>query len=436
MTTHFEDIIRQNSQRLDDLKKTTEELQRELSEARVSLERELSRSPHGHTSLAEQIPGYPGPGREAFAAQAPVPAQGRYGEDPLPYYAEDSQAYYAVDEPPFVGEGPRYEPGAVMSGAWVPAGDFEACASVASDAAPFDGAAVDPTAFEPAAFDPAAFDPAASDFTASDVNAPDPTASDPTVGIVSHGRRSAYHRRLSRRSIIAITGATVVLVTVLAVIITSGGASWPASVATVQAQVVKACQNPDVVSEPGQVNFACAKATRQVLWVFALLTSNDNPQFADTKTGRQGLEPITPTQGGAVAASLNLHHPYDPANPIDSIAVAARAINDIIGGATLTGTAGNPVVQPGLESHSGNCLRYTGSGLVTSRQGFPDLCAHPVTSTRGQMELVADIYRKWIVGASAGAAHDAAVLFANAENPGNSKVQAILRQLGNETLAA
>ena len=109
MTTHFEDIIRQNSQRLDDLKKTTEELQRELSEARVSLERELARSPHGHAALTEQMPVYPGPGREAFPAHAPVPAQGRYAEDPLPYYAEDSQTYYAVDEPPFVGEGPRYE---------------------------------------------------------------------------------------------------------------------------------------------------------------------------------------------------------------------------------------------------------------------------------------------------------------------------------------
>ncbi len=436
MTTHFEDIIRQNSQRLDDLKKTTEELQRELSEARVSLERELARSPHDHAALTEQMRAYPGPGREAFSAHAPVPAQGRYAEDPLPYYAEDSQTYYAVDEPPFVGEGPRYETGAVISGARVPAGDFGASASVASDAAPFDGTSVVSTAFGSAVFDSAASDFTASDPTASDPTASDPSASDPTVGIVSHGRRSAYHRRLSRRTIIAISGATVALVTVLVVIITSGGASWPASVATVQAQVVKACQNPDVVSEPGQVNFACAKATRQVLWVFALLTSNDNPRFADTKTGRQGLEPITPTQGGAVAASLNLHHPYDPANPIDSIAVAARAINDIIGGATLTGTDGNPVVQPGLESHSGNCLRYTGSGLVTSRQGFPDLCARPVTSTHGQMELVADIYRKWIVGASAGAAHDAAVLFANAENPGDSQVQAILRQLGNETLAA
>ncbi len=399
MTTHFEDIIRQNSQRLDDLKKTTEELQRELSEARVSLEREMARSPQGRPALTEQIPVYPGPGREAFSAQAPLLSREHYTEDPLPYYAEDPAPYYAADEPPFVGEGPRYESGAV------------------------------PGAFVPGAADSAADHP-------SGYAAADQPACDPTVGIVSHGRQSAYRRRLSRRSIIAISGAAVVLVTVLAVIITSGGAAWQASVATVQAEVARACQNPDVVSEPGQVNFACAKATRQILWVFALLTSNDNPQFADTKTGRQGIEPITPSQGGAVAASLNLHHPYDPASPVDSIAVAARAINDIIGGATVTGSDGNPVVQPGLESHSGNCLRYTGSGLVTSRQGFPDLCARPVTGTHGQMELVADIYRKWIVGAPPGAAHDAAVLFTNADNPGNPQVQTILRQLGNETLAA
>ena len=451
MTTHFEDIIRQNSQRLDDLKKTTEELQRELSEARVSLERELARSPHGHAALTEQIPVYPGPGREAFSAQAPVPARGHYADDSLPYYAEDSRPYYAADEPPFVGEGPRYESTAGIVGPRAPADDFRAYGSPAFDRPPLDGAAVAEPAFGGPAFDSRADDPstahyaaddpstahyAAANHTSADYAPADHPASDPTLGIVSHGRQSAYRRRLSRRSIIAISGAAVVLVTVLAVIITSGGASWPASVATVQAEVVKACQNPDVVSEPGQVNFACAKATRQILWVFALLTSNDNPHFADTKTGRQGLEPITPSQGGAVAASLNLHHPYDPANPLDSIAVAARAINDIIGGATLTGADGNPVVQPGLESHSGNCLRYTGSGLVTSRQGFPDLCARPVTGTHGQMELVADIYRKWIVGASAGAAHDAAVLFANADNPGNPQVQAILRQLGNETLAA
>ena len=34
------------------------------------------------------------------------------------------------------------------------------------------------------------------------------------------------------------------------------------------------------------------------------------------------------------------------------------------------------------------------------------------------------------------AANDAAVLFSNADNPGNPRVQAILRQLGTRTLAA
>jgi hypothetical protein len=378
VTTYFEDIIRQNSQRLSDLKKTTEDLQRELSEARVSLERQVSRSSHSYGAVQEQFPDpYPGPPEEGLPGSHPDPISA--------HYPAHSQVYYSADEPPFVGEGLRYEPGDRS-------------------------------------------DPAGAPDSAD--------AQDPTVGIVNHGRQSAYRRGFSRRATIAITAAAVALATVLAVILSSGGASWPASVATVQAEIARACQNPDVVSEPGQVNFACAKDTRQVLWVFALLTSDNNPQFEDTKTGRQGLEPITPAQGGQVAASLNLHHPYDPANPIDSIAVAARAINDIIGGATVTGTNGDPVVQSGLEGNSGNCLRYTGSGLVTSRRGFPDLCTHGVTSAAGQAALVADVYQKWIVGASSGAAQDAAVLFTNANSPGNPQVQAILRQLGHETLAA
>ena len=151
MTTHFEDIIRQNSQRLDDLKKTTEELQRELSEARVSLEREMARSPHGHAALTEQIPVYPGPAREAFSAPSPVPAQGHYTEDPLPYYAEDSRPYYAADDPPFVGEGPRYDSGAGRSGARVPADAFRGTGQMVSDRTPFDGSASGGTAFEGAA---------------------------------------------------------------------------------------------------------------------------------------------------------------------------------------------------------------------------------------------------------------------------------------------
>ena len=248
--------------------------------------------------------------------------------------------------------------------------------------------------------------------------------------LVNHGRRSAYRPGLSRgRKTAAGTAILVAIVTVAALMLSGAGASWPASVAKVQSEVTTACQNPDVKSEPGQVNFACATGTRQILWVFALLTSGNNPGFAGAKTGRQGLEPITPAQGGEIAWSLNLHHPYNPVNPIDSLAVAARAINNIVGGATLTRANGRPQVQSGLESTPANCLRYTGSAAVTSRAGFPRLCARPVTSAAGQGALVADVYQKWVVGAAPQAAQDAAVLFENAKNPGSAQVQAILKRL-------
>jgi hypothetical protein len=248
--------------------------------------------------------------------------------------------------------------------------------------------------------------------------------------LLNHGRRTAYKAGLTRRRKFGAAAAVLALIlTILVLTVSGGGAAWPASVAKVQSEVVTACQNPDIKSEPGQVNFACAPGTRQILWVFALLTSADNPNFSNLKSGRQGLEPITPAQGGQVAWSLNLHHPYNPANPIDSLQVAARAINNIIGGATLTGTNGAPVVQPGLESAPANCLRYTGSAAVTSRAGFPRLCASPVTTPAGQAALVADVYQKWVVGAAPQAAQNAAVLFANAKNPGDPAVQAILKHL-------
>ena len=250
-----------------------------------------------------------------------------------------------------------------------------------------------------------------------------------TQEFVSHGRRSAYRPRLSRWRWAAIAAAILGVGITIAVLVLSGGASWPPSVATVQSEADRACQNPDVASEPAQVNFACAKATRQILWIFALMISGDDPNFADAKTGRMGLEPITPAQGGEVAWSLNLHHPYDPTNPIDSLEVAARAINNIIGGATLTGANGTPVVQSGLEGSQADCVRYTGSAALDSRQGFPSLCAKPVVSPAGQAALVADVYLKWVVGAGPQAAQDAAVLFENANNPGDPQVQAILMQL-------
>ena len=263
-------------------------------------------------------------------------------------------------------------------------------------------------------------------------------AADRTEALVSHGRHDAYHRGFpARRHLKVAAGAAAAAAAgaVLAVNLSGGSAGWPASVTTVQREVTQACQNPDVKAEPSQVDFACAKSTRQILWVFALMTSIDNPRFHDPRTGRLGLEPITPGLGGQVAWSLNLHHPYNPLSPADSIQVAARAINNIIAGASFTGPRGNTVVQTGLEGSSANCARYTGSGAVITQQGFPSLCAKPVTAP-GQAALVADVYRKWIIGATPQAARAAAVLFVNARDPGNPQVQAILKQVMRSRWAA
>lgn len=283
----------------------------------------------------------------------------------------------------------------------------------------------------------ALFGPPVTGHDAADRDTEDPEDSpDPddrrTEELLSHGRHSTYHsgQRHHRRMMAIIAAAAAILALTIGIIaLTAGGASWPASVVTVQAYATRACQNPDVKSEPDQVNFACGPATRQVLWVFALVSSDDNPGFADPVTGREGLEPITPAEGGQVAMSLNLHSPYNPLNPVDSLEVAARAINSIIGGATVTASNGSAVVQPGLEADAANCVRYTGSAAVTSRQGFPGLCSRPVISTAGQTALVADVYQRWVVGATPQTAQDAALLFENSNNPGNQQVQVILRHL-------
>jgi hypothetical protein len=257
-----------------------------------------------------------------------------------------------------------------------------------------------------------------------------PSPADRTRTLIDRGRRPARRSRWRRGGKIAIGSAAGLVVLVIgAMIVFRNGPSWPASVATVQSEITIACQNPNVAAEPGQVNFACGKDTSQVLWVFALLTSNDTPGYANVKTGRKGLEPITPVQGGEIAWSLNLHHPYDPLNPVDSLEVAARAINNIVGGATLTGASGKPAVQPGLESKPENCARYTGSPTIISRAGFPSLCASPVTSPEGQAALVADVYQQWMPGATPVAAQNASVLFQNANNAGDPQVQAILKTL-------
>ncbi len=255
-----------------------------------------------------------------------------------------------------------------------------------------------------------------------------------TKALIDHGRqragRSGGRWLLRHWRAAAITGGVVFLASfILTLVLPGGGPTWPASVATVQAEITQACQNANVAAEPSQLNFACAKGSQQVLWVFALLTSGDNPGYVDPSTGRAGLEPIEPSQGGDIAWSLNLHHPYNPDNPVDSLEVAARAINNIIGGATLTSSTGAPQVEPGLESTAANCQRYTGSAELVTKQGFPAACAKPVSSPGGQAALVSAAFQQWMGGTPSRIAAEAGVLFENADNPGNAQVQAILASL-------
>src|ERR1700722_7225394 len=255
-----------------------------------------------------------------------------------------------------------------------------------------------------------------------------------TEALINGGRAPAgrswtrWLRSHLRPVAIAVATAGVGIVA-LVIVLPGGGASWPGSVAQVKAEITTACQNPNVAAEPSQLNFACAKSTQQILWVFALLTSGNNPGFVDQTTGRKGLEPIQPAQGGDIAWSLNLHQPYNPANPVDSLQVAARAINNIISGATLTSSSGTPDVEAGLESTAANCQRYTGSALLVTRSGFPARCAQPVSTASGQAALVSDVFEQWMGGTPSQMAAQAGVLFENADNPGNQQVQAILTSL-------
>jgi hypothetical protein len=255
-----------------------------------------------------------------------------------------------------------------------------------------------------------------------------------TEALINHGRQRARRSR-TRRVLghwrMLLVGLVALLAGVIGALVALSGsnAAWPASVATVQAEIKQACQNPDVAAEPSGLNFACAKDTQQVLWVFSLLTSGNNPGYVDQGTGRKGLEPIQPAQGGDIAWSLNLHHPYNAATPLDSLEVAARAINNIIGGATLTSNSGGALVEGGLESTAANCQRYTGSPRLVTRQGYPARCASPVTPGDGEAALVSDAFQQWMGGTPSQIAAEAGVLFENADNPGNPKVQAILASL-------
>jgi len=448
MKRHFEYVNQSETDRAATLEHRAAELERRLGQA--TPERGLPEyRPPGYETVefaAFNPPQAPGTGHDG-AAQHVGPGQAYHEPGPGFQYADSGfGAAVGVDAPGFRSGGwpaagtAAYPPDGTGVPAAVPAGHAAVPAGYASAAGPGGYASAGSGGY-PAAAAPGF--PAAGGYAAGGYHAPQ-TSGYPDAGVGGPDQRTEVLINRGRRNVQpsgakrwaghwrAIAGGTVaVLAAVIAITVSlrGGGASWPASVATVQSQITAACQNPNVVAEPTQVNFACAKDTQQILWVFSLLTSGNNPGYSDSANGRKGLEPITPSQGGDIAWSLNLHHPYDPASAADSLAVAARAINNIIGGATLTGANGAPVVQPGLESKAANCARYTGSPALVTKQGFPALCALAVSSPAGQAALVSDVFQQWMVGTPGQVATQAGVLFQNADNPGDPRVQAILNSL-------
>jgi hypothetical protein len=385
----IEQLMSQNSQRLADLKRTAADLQRELMDVRVEFER-------------ERPPAKPGRrGAEAGPAELDLDYADR---EPVTRRADRQR-----------GDSSRFGSDPARGGSWRH-GRLDAAHPGRDELS--DDQLDDTWARR-----------LEEDLAFAELDQKSRRASDRTTVLLNRGRQPAQRRsRWGRKKLIGYGAAALAVIIILIVVLLGHQASWPATSLQVQAEVTKACQNPDVASEPGQVNFACAKATRQILWVFALITSQDNPAYSDQASGRRGLEPISPAQGGVLALSLNLHHPYDPYSPVDSIQVAARAINDIIGGATVIRSSGKTMVQNGLEGTPAKCARYTGSRQVRSAPNFPVVCAHPVTSQAGQAALVADVFSRWYVGAPASQVHDAAVLFKNATNPGSAAVQTILKR--------
>jgi hypothetical protein len=255
-----------------------------------------------------------------------------------------------------------------------------------------------------------------------------------TQALLEHGRQRSRPGRIARviaRWRLLAVAAAALLAGIVGGLLALGGssASWPGSVATVRAEITQACANPDTAAEPSGLNFACDKDTQSVLWVFSLLTSGNNAGYVDQGTGRKGLEPIQPAQGGDIAWSLNLHHPYDAGDPVDSLEVAARAINNIISGATLTSSTGSAQVEAGLESKAANCQRYTGSARLVTRAGYPAHCAAAVSGAAGEAALVSDVFKQWMGSTSAALANEAGVLFEHSTDPGNAQVRSILSSL-------
>ena len=112
---------------------------------------------------------------------------------------------------------------------------------------------------------------------------------------------------------------------------------------------------------------------------------------------------------------------------MDSLAVAARAINNIIGGATVTGDQRQADRPGGTGEQSGELHPVHRIVGRRARAGIP-ACAPAGHQHGREAALVPTTYQEWVVGATPTAARRSR-LFAHSSNPGEPRVQTILKSL-------
>ncbi|MGH3399582.1 MAG: hypothetical protein ACRDPO_33340, partial [Streptosporangiaceae bacterium] len=264
LSTHVDNQRRSRNQRMADLRHQKEDAERELAR----LQREADQQPppdyarpayvHGESRYGPRangrgrdttvMPGHYGDPETAdddglFAYEVPADADAGYAgaaeADSAYADAAYSDAAFGggaypdrpVEEEPFEDEAfadERFGAGALSDeGYGNDASGGEAFGSDASGREPFQGEAADPAYPEPVSEDPAPADTTGG--------GGEPSRDGRTEGLVSRGRWSARSPWLSRKRLIAMgSAAGLLLILILILVLSGSGASWPASVTTVQ----------------------------------------------------------------------------------------------------------------------------------------------------------------------------------------------------------
>ena len=276
-------------------------------------------------------------------------------------------------------------------------------------------------------------EPYLDDFAAGPADQPGgPGTGARTEALINHGRRPA--RRSRTRRVLAhwrlLLSACVALVAGVDRGRCSRSAAaapgWPASVASVRAEIKQACANPDVAAEPSGLNFACAKDTQQVLWVFSLLTSGNNPGYVDQGNWPQGPRANSASPGRGHRLVAQPAPPVQPGEPASTALRSRPARSTTSSAARPSPLALAAHSSKRTDEHRGELRALHRLGRLDTRQGYPAACASPVTrATARRRSLAMHSSSGWAARRRRSRA-EAGILFQNADNPGSPKVQAIL----------